>query len=72
MGAIACGGLDCLGAALRLGPLRRSLGTVSSGPDTASVSTGILLNASGPQCAPRPIGPTSPRRLDGWCPRHSS
>jgi hypothetical protein len=71
MGAIACGGLDCLGAALGLGPLRRSLSTVFFGPGTALELAGILPNASGPQCGPRPTGPASPRGLVGWCPHCS-
>jgi hypothetical protein len=61
MGAIACGDLDCLGAALGLGPLRSSLGVVSSEPGSASEPVGTLLNASGPRCGPHPVGPVSPR-----------
>jgi hypothetical protein len=72
MGAIACGGLDCIGAALGLGPLRRSLGAVSFGPGIASKPAVILLNALGPQCELRPIGPVSPCGLTGWCPRRTS
>jgi hypothetical protein len=37
MGAIACCGIDCLGATLGPGPIRRSLGVVSSGLGTALV-----------------------------------
>jgi hypothetical protein len=72
MGVTACDGLDCLGAALVLGPLRRSLDAVSSGPGTALEPIGILLNASGLRCGLRPIGPASPRGLASWCPRRSS
>jgi hypothetical protein len=71
MGAIACGGLDCVGVALGLGPLRRSLGTVPSGLGTTSVTAGILLNVSGPRCRPHLIDLVSPRGLAGWHPRHS-
>jgi hypothetical protein len=71
MGATACGGLDCLSAALGLGPLRRSRGTVSSGLGTVSVPTGTLLSASGPRCGPRPIDLVSPRGLASWRLRQS-
>jgi hypothetical protein len=71
MGAIACGGLDCLGAALGLGPPRGIHGVVSFGLGTASVPAGTLLSASGPRCVPRPIGPVSPRGLASWHLRHS-
>jgi hypothetical protein len=72
MEAIACGGLNYLGVALGLCPLRRSLGVVCSGPGTASEPAGILQNASAPQCEPRPIGPVSRRGLAGWCSHRSS
>jgi hypothetical protein len=71
MGATTCGGLDCLSAALRLGPLRRSLSVVSSDLGTTLALVGILMNALGPWCGPRPIDPVSPRGLTGWHPRHS-
>jgi hypothetical protein len=66
MGAIACGGLDCLGAVLGLGPPRLSLDAVSFRLGTASVPAGTLLNASGPRCGPRPIDPVSPRGIAAW------
>jgi hypothetical protein len=65
MEAIACGGLDCLGATLGLGHPHRSLSTGSSGLGTALVPTGILLDASRPQCELRLIGLMSPRGLAG-------
>jgi hypothetical protein len=69
MGVIACGSLDCLGATLGLGPLHRSLSTVSPRLGSASEPAGILLNALEPRCGPRPIGPESPRGLADWRPR---
>jgi hypothetical protein len=71
MGATACGSLDCLGAALGLGPPRGSLGIIFSGLGTASVPTGTLLSASGPWCGPHPIDSVSPRGIAGWHLRHS-
>jgi hypothetical protein len=62
-GAIACGGLDCLGAVLRLDPLCRSIGAVFSGLGTTSVPAGSLLSASGPRCGPHPIDLVSPRGI---------
>jgi hypothetical protein len=66
MEAIACGGLDCLGAALGLGHPRRSLSDGSSGLGTALAPTGILPNASGLWCELHLIDPVSPRGLAGW------
>jgi hypothetical protein len=69
MGVIACGGLDCLGATIGLGPLHQSLSAVSSGTGSASEPAGILLNALEPRCGPHPIGPESPWGLADWHPR---
>jgi hypothetical protein len=71
MGVIACGGLDCVGAVLGLGPLRRSLGVVFSRLGTASAPAGTLLSASGPRCGPRPIDLVCPSGLAGWRLHHS-
>jgi hypothetical protein len=66
MVVIACGGLDCLAAALGLGRPRRSLNVGSSGLGTALAPAGILPNASWPRRGLRLIDPASPRGLAGW------
>jgi hypothetical protein len=71
MGVIACGGLDCHGAALGLGPPRENLNDVSFELGTASAPAGTLLSALEPECVPHPIGPVSPRGLTGWHLRRS-
>jgi hypothetical protein len=66
MEAIACGGLDCIGAALGLGPPRRSLDAGSSALGTTSAPTSTLPNASRPRCGLRPADLVSPHGLIGW------
>jgi hypothetical protein len=53
MGAIACGGLDYLGATLGLGHPPQSLGAGSSRLGTALAPAGISPNASRPWCGLR-------------------